>query len=240
MVEFNQSANGTYAGKISGSGSLAKTGGGVVSLTADNSYSGTTTVTVGGLYIEGNQSSARGSLTVAQGATLGGKGTIGGATSISGVHRIGQSAVASPGVDAPGIQTFSQGLTYQSSADVFWRLTDNTTTIGTAGNYTYDRAVVGGTLTAGSAQSMTFDLSFDAPGSVVDWSSSFWAQNYQGTSGWLVYDTGRLSITGVLAPSGTLLDSTGVELSTVRPDYAFSFYQDTANGNLYLNYIYSP
>ena len=86
---------------------------------------------------------------------------------------------------------------------------------------------------------MTFDLSFDAPGSVVDWSSSFWGQDRQGTSGWLVYDTGRLSITVVLAPSGTLLDSNGVELSTVRPDYAFSFYLDTANGNLYLNYLYS-
>ncbi len=87
---------------------------------------------------------------------------------------------------------------------------------------------------------MTFDLSFDAPGSGVAWSSSFWGQDRQGTGGWLVYDTGRLSITGVLAPSGNLRDSTGVELSTVRPNYAFSFYQDTANGNLYLNYIYSP
>ena len=239
-VVFDQSTAGTYSGLMFGTGSLTKTGAGDVSLAGNNSYRGTTTVSGGGLYIEGSQAGATGALTVAQGATLGGKGTIGGATSISGIHRIGQSAVASPGVDTPGIQTFSQGLTYQNGADVFWRLTDNTTTIGTAGNYTYDRAVVGGTLTAGSAQSMTFDLSFDAPGSVVDWSSSFWGQNYQGTSGWLVYDTGRLSITGVLAPSGTLLDSTGVELSTVRPDYAFSFYQDTANGNLYLNYIYSP
>ena len=45
---------------------------------------------------------------------------------------------------------------------------------------------------------------------------------------------------GALAPTGNLLDSNGVELSTVRPDYAFSFFQDTTNGNLYLNYIYSP
>ena len=239
-VVFDQSTAGTYSGLMFGTGSLTKTGAGDVSLAGNNSYRGTTTVSGGGLYIEGSQAGATGTLTVAQGATLGGKGTIGGATSISGIHRIGQSAVTSPEVDTPGIQTFSQGLTYQNGADVFWRLTDNTTTIGTAGNYTYDRAVVGGTLTAGSAQSMTFDLSFNAPGSVVDWSSNFWGQNYQGTSGWLVYDTGRLSITGVLAPSGNLRDSTGVELSTVRPDYAFSFYQDTANGNLYLNYIYSP
>jgi autotransporter-associated beta strand protein len=239
-VVFDQTTAGTYSGIMFGSGSLTKTGAGDVSLTGNNSYRGTTTLTGGGLYIEGNQSGATGALTVAQGATLGGKGTIGGATSISGNHRIGQSAVASPGVDTPGIQTFSQGLTYQNGADVFWRLTDNTTNIGTAGNYTYDRAVVGGTLTAGSAQSMTFDLSFDAPGSVVDWSNPFWGQNYEETSGWLVYDTGRLSITGALAPTGNLRDSTGVDLSTARPDYAFSFYQDTATGNLYLNYIYSP
>lgn len=239
-VVFDQSTAGTYTGTMFGSGSLSKAGSGDVSLTGNNSYRGTTTLSAGGLYIEGNQAGATGALTVAQGATLGGKGTIGGATTISGNHRIGQSAVASPDADTAGIQTFSQGLTYQSGAKAFWRLMDNTTSLGTAGNYAYDQAVVGGTLTASSAQALTFDTSFDSLGSVVDWSSDFWAEEREGTAGWLVYNAARLSIRGTLAPSGTFLDSTGAELSTVRPDYTFAFFQDTANGNLYLNYIYSP
>lgn len=240
QVTFNQATTGTYAGLMFGSGRLQKTGAGTLSLLSANTYRGTTTLSSGGLYIEGNQAGATGALTVAQGATLGGKGTIGGATTISGNHRIGQSAVASPDADTAGIQTFSQGLTYQAGANAFWRLMDNTTSLGTAGNYAYDQAVVGGTLTASSAQALTFDMSFDSLGSVVDWSSDFWAEEREGAAGWLVYNAARLSIRGTLAPSGTFLDSTGAELSTVRPDYTFAFFQDTANGDLYLNYIYSP
>ena len=240
QVTFNQATTGTYAGLMYGSGRLQKTGAGTLSLLSANTYRGTTTLSSGGLYIEGNQAGATGALTVAQGATLGGKGTIGGATTISGNHRIGQSAVASPDADTAGIQTFSQGLTYQAGANAFWRLMDNTTSLGTAGNYAYDQAVVGGTLTASSAQALTFDMSFDSLGSVVDWSSDFWAEEREGTAGWLVYNAARLSIRGTLAPSGTFLDSTGAELSTERPDYTFAFFQDTANGDLYLNYIYSP
>ncbi|MDA1204292.1 MAG: hypothetical protein O3A75_08355, partial [Verrucomicrobia bacterium] len=222
-----------------GSGRLQKTGAGTLSLLSANTYRGTTTLSSGGLYIEGNQAGATGALTVASGATLGGKGTIGGATTITGNHRIGQSAVTSP-ADTAGIQTFSRGLTYQAGASAFWRLMDNTTSLGTAGNYAYDQAVVGGTLTATSAQALTFDMSFASLGSVVDWSDEFWAEEREGTAGWLVYNAARLSLRGTLAPSGTLLDSKGAELSTERPDYTFAFFQDTANGDLYLNYIYSP
>ncbi|MDA0293410.1 MAG: autotransporter-associated beta strand repeat-containing protein [Verrucomicrobia bacterium] len=239
QVIFNQATTGTYAGLMFGSGRLQKTGAGTLSLLSANTYRGTTTLSSGGLYIEGNQAGATGALTVASGATLGGKGTIGGATTITGNHRIGQSAVTSP-ADTAGIQTFSRGLTYQAGASAFWRLMDNTTSLGTAGNYAYDQAVVGGTLTATSAQALTFDMSFASLGSVVDWSNEFWAEEREGTAGWLVYNAARLSLRGTLAPSGTLLDSKGAELSTERPDYTFAFFQDTANGDVYLNYIYSP
>lgn len=239
-VVFDQVTSGTYSGVIGGSGSLTKTGAGNVSLTGNNTYRGTTTLLGGGLYIEGNQAGATGALTVAQNATLGGKGIIGGATTISGNHRIGQSAVASPGSDTAGIQTFSQGLTYQSGANAFWRLMDNTTSLGTAGNYAYDRAVVGGTLTALSAQALSFDLSFSV--GIVNWNDEFWEQTYEGDSGWLVYDAVKLNIRGTLAPTSanSFEDSQGVRLSAARPGSSFIFDQDTANGNIYLNYIYSP
>ncbi|MCB1068665.1 MAG: autotransporter-associated beta strand repeat-containing protein, partial [Simkania sp.] len=48
-VIFNQSTDGTYAGSISGSGSLTKLGSGTVILTGANSYSGGTTVIAGTL-----------------------------------------------------------------------------------------------------------------------------------------------------------------------------------------------
>ncbi|MEI6675394.1 MAG: autotransporter-associated beta strand repeat-containing protein, partial [Verrucomicrobiota bacterium] len=43
----NQSADGSYAGSIAGSGSLARTGSGLLTLSGANIYSGATTVTVG-------------------------------------------------------------------------------------------------------------------------------------------------------------------------------------------------
>ncbi len=48
---FFQSDSHTVSGSISGIGSLTQSGGGVVSLTADNTYSGSTTITAGSLQI---------------------------------------------------------------------------------------------------------------------------------------------------------------------------------------------
>ena len=48
-VAFNQGANGTYGGILSGSGALVKTGAGNLTLTGANSYSGGTTVSAGTL-----------------------------------------------------------------------------------------------------------------------------------------------------------------------------------------------
>ncbi len=50
-LRFNRSNNLTYAGVISGSGTLQKSGAGVLSLTGANLYTGTTTITTGTLSI---------------------------------------------------------------------------------------------------------------------------------------------------------------------------------------------
>jgi fibronectin-binding autotransporter adhesin len=76
-----EAASGTtfrLNGTVGGAGSLTKTGAGAMVLTADNSYSGVTTISAGALYINGDQSAAAGLTTVASGATLGGTGIIGG------------------------------------------------------------------------------------------------------------------------------------------------------------------
>jgi len=60
-VVFNQSSNGTYAGNMSGSGSLGKQGTGTVILTGANTHTGGTTVSGG--VLQGNTTSLRGAIT---------------------------------------------------------------------------------------------------------------------------------------------------------------------------------
>jgi autotransporter-associated beta strand protein len=97
-VTFGGAGNTTVKGVIFNTNTavvrgLTKTGIGILSLEGANSYNGPTTVSAGSLIIDGNQSSAIGSLNVAAGATLGGSGTIGGVTTISGVLSPGKSSI---------------------------------------------------------------------------------------------------------------------------------------------------
>lgn len=70
LVRFDQPDTGTYSGAISGSGSVEKTGIGVVTLTSSLAYIGSTTVSEGTLILEGNNSGYAGATTVSSGATL--------------------------------------------------------------------------------------------------------------------------------------------------------------------------
>jgi fibronectin-binding autotransporter adhesin len=76
-LSFNRSDLYTFDGTISGSGGVSQDGTGNTVLTADNTYTGTTLVAGGGLYINGDQSAATG-LTNVNNGTLGGNGIIGG------------------------------------------------------------------------------------------------------------------------------------------------------------------
>ena len=233
-LQFNQTATGVFNGTISGSGTVIKGGRGSMSFTADNTYTGTTELIGGTLFIEGNQGSASGNVNVASGATLGGTGTIGGNTTVAtgGRHRIGSAL----GSDLTGQQTFVSSLAYQGGSTAFWRLNDNTTD-----TIDYDRAVVGTVLTVDPTA--VFNLSFNTAGSTVVWADSFWSTEKLDTAGWLVYNAATLSVAGdifALNPPSKWIDSTGVSLQAARPDYVFAFYQDSADGDLYLNYIYSP
>ncbi|OJU39626.1 MAG: hypothetical protein BGN99_20020, partial [Alphaproteobacteria bacterium 65-37] len=60
-VAFSQGASGTYAGNMSGSGTLTKTGGGILTLSGTNTYSGGTTVSAGTL--TGTTESLQGAIT---------------------------------------------------------------------------------------------------------------------------------------------------------------------------------
>ena len=90
-VVFNQSANGTYSGTMSGSGSLAKEGSGTATLSGTNTYTGPTNVNGGTLLVTGSTGS--GAVSVASGATLSGTGTIGGVTTVEGTIAPGDGGI---------------------------------------------------------------------------------------------------------------------------------------------------
>ncbi|WP_411882997.1 autotransporter domain-containing protein [Polaromonas sp. YR568] len=112
-VTFDQTASGTYAGAMSGTGSLTKTGAGKLVLSGVNSYSGATAVNAGTLSVNG--SIANSAVSVNNGGTLGGSGTV------------GSTSIATGGVLAPGNSigtltvngnvNFAAGSTYRVEVD---------------------------------------------------------------------------------------------------------------------------
>lgn len=76
--------NDAISGIISGAnGSLLKEGSGTLTLSGDNTYTGTTHVKQGVLLVNGDQHAATGDVTVDPGTTLGGNGIIGGDVTIA-------------------------------------------------------------------------------------------------------------------------------------------------------------
>jgi len=227
-LTVNAAASSSYGQVISGAGALTKSGGGTMTLGGTNTYGGATTVSAGSLIVNGNQSGATGLLTVAANATLGGSGTIGGATTISGTH--------SPG-NSPGIQTFTNGLTYNGGAQFIWELAANTVNPDDRGESFDGVNITGGNLSFGGPVTMTLNFSTG-----VTWSNNLWSTDYLGTSGWLVYSlTGGGNITNFTNLSLAnidWIDSQSNVLSTARSGASFSLYQD--GNDIYLNYTAVP
>lgn len=92
-VIFAQAGNGTYAGALSGSGSLTKTGAGILELTGTSSLAGPTHISAGAVAING--SLANSNVSADSGTTLSGSGTIGALTASAG-------AIVSPGNGGAG------------------------------------------------------------------------------------------------------------------------------------------
>lgn len=76
-LTIEQTAAGTFAGPLTGTGSLIKTGGGALTIGSQSGFTGPTTVTAGSLILAGT---LPGAITVQNGATLAGNGTVGATT----------------------------------------------------------------------------------------------------------------------------------------------------------------
>ena len=72
----------TLTGLITANSNFVKLDAGTLNLTGDNGYTTQTLVNTGTLNVNGNQSAATGAVTVANGATLSGSGTVGGSTTV--------------------------------------------------------------------------------------------------------------------------------------------------------------
>ncbi|MFJ3483579.1 autotransporter-associated beta strand repeat-containing protein [Pseudomonas sp. NPDC090202] len=139
-LTFAQSANGTYAGSLTGSGSLIKSGTGELLLTGANGFTGNTDVQAGSLRVNGSLNSA--SVNVANGATLAGSGQIAGAVQIA------SGATLAAGGGATPLSVGSLALVSGSNLNfALGQPGSSTTLVNVAGNLVLDGTL---NLSAGS------------------------------------------------------------------------------------------
>ena len=195
-VTFEQSADGTYAGAMSGNGSLTKAGAGAVTLTGSNTYSGGTTVTEGGL--NGTTLSLQGAISTAASTTV----TFNQSTSgtYSGVMT-GDGSLTKTGSGTlllGGNNTYSGGTIVSAGS-----LIGTTSTL--RGAIINNAAVTFHQHTSGTySQVMSGSGSLTKAGS--GWVSLTGTNNYSGAT---VVDSGELNVNGSIASSEVTVNSGG-------------------------------
>lgn len=128
-LTLNISGANTYAGVLSGSLALTKTGTGICTLSGANTNTGATTVSAGTLSVTGS-TAAGSAVAVASGGTLAGTGTVGGTVTIA------NGGTLSPGV--PGLAASFVASNLRGVTQNDWRTTQTIT--GTRSDATIDLA----------------------------------------------------------------------------------------------------
>jgi len=184
---FNRSDNVAFNGIVSGSGMLTQAGKGTLTLTGVNSYAGATQVNTGSLYVDGDQSAATGTTTVANGALLGGKGILGGNLNVA------DGATLAPGSNgAIGTLTINGNLRLSAGSMLDYTF-GQANTVGDQFNDLINvngDLVLGGTINVSSAQAGSF-----GPG-------SYRVFNYTGTLTNNGLALGNTPFSGVLVQTG--------------------------------------
>ena len=184
-----KNTDATFAGTISGN-SITKTGIGAWTLTGSNYYTGVTTVSAGTLFVNGDNHSASGTVSVGASGTLGGSGLIGGATTVNGK--------LSPGTTngSIGTLTFSNNVTLASSSTAYIEINRTAGTkdlVNASGTITY-----GGTLQVTNfAGTLTNGDSFKLFNGSA-YSGAFASKILPALSGSLAWDTSSLITNGTI------------------------------------------
>jgi autotransporter-associated beta strand protein/T5SS/PEP-CTERM-associated repeat protein len=149
---FNRASASTYGRTLAGTGTLTKQGSGTLTLSAAGtySYSGPTTVSAGGLVIDGTLDNSF--VTVASGGLLGGEGSVANQVTVASGGVIDPGAFGDPGVLTIGT------LTLQDGSRASFGILGDGNLAGTAGT-DYDQLNVTGALTL----SGTLRLDFSNP-----------------------------------------------------------------------------
>jgi autotransporter-associated beta strand protein len=174
-------------------GTLTKDGTGTLALAGNNTYTGATNVTAGTLLVNGNQTSATGAVTVAPGATLGGNGTLGGATTIAGIVSPGDGGIGT--LNITGNVTWQGASSNGTATDWIFQLGASPTSdlLNISGNFTKDATTYGSNFRfnfEGATNTGTFK--------VVDWS---------GTSSFIASDFSYTNLGSGLTGSFSIIDS---------------------------------
>ena len=162
-VVFDQPTTGTYAGLMSGSGSLTKLGAGNLTLTGANTYSGTTQITAGVLAL-----GSPGALGSAGAISFGG-GTLQFSSSNQVDYSSRFSANQQYRIDTAG-QSVSFGSPLTSPGGSLTKIGSGTLTLAAANTYGGTTRVAAGTLAlsnTGALAGSTLDMNVDDSGSVA-------------------------------------------------------------------------
>lgn len=120
-INFNQSNSTTLSAAISGNGSVNQRGSGTTTLSASSSYTGATAVSAGQLVVDGSINNS--TVTVNNGGTLAGSGSVGGIV-------LNLGSTINPG-NSPGTQSVAGNVVWNAGANYNWQIYDTALAAGT-------------------------------------------------------------------------------------------------------------
>jgi len=165
QLVFDQPADGSYGGLISGNGSVTKEGAGVLTITTANTYSGGTIVNAGTLLFAGNGTlgATTGLLTV-NAATL----DLGGTSQTAGVVELNGGTITNGTLSGSSVTSTGGAISAILEGAGSFVNTSGTTTFTGLNTYTGGTVINGGTLVANvSVLPGAQTIAIDAPGTLV-------------------------------------------------------------------------